>query len=187
MVVIMTMKEIWKLITDFPDYEVSDFGRVRSLDRYWTTHKGTRVDLKGRVLKPGGRGFKNKYLGVTLRKDNKAYNRYVHRLVLESFVGPCPDGMESCHDDGNTLNNKLSNLRWDTPVNNQADRRKHGTISVNRGENSIHAILTENDVRQIRETYELGGVFIVDIAAEYDVHPSTISNIIHGKTWTHVE
>lgn len=50
----------------------------------------------------------------------------VHVLVLEEFVGLCPPGMESCHGDGDTQNNWLTNLRWDTPTNNNADKIKHG-------------------------------------------------------------
>lgn len=53
-------------------------------------------------------------------------NKYIHRLVLEAFVGPCPDGMEALHSDGNKTNNNVDNLRWGTPSENNRDIVKHG-------------------------------------------------------------
>ena len=48
--------------------------------------------------------------------DGRGYKtRLVHRLVLETFVGAAPAGMEGCHNDGNRFNKRLENLRWDTP------------------------------------------------------------------------
>jgi hypothetical protein len=51
--------------------------------------------------------------------------RQVHRLVLEAFVGPCPDGMECCHEDGDSTNNRVDNLRWDTHEANVRERLEH--------------------------------------------------------------
>lgn len=47
--------------------------------------------------------------------------------MLTAFVGPCPDGMEGCHNDGDPHNNRLDNLRWDTRANNARDAIRHGT------------------------------------------------------------
>lgn len=102
------------------DYQVSNTGKVKSMER--TAWNG-RVEhkLRERILKqinsPGP------YMSVNL------FGRVemVHRLVLEAFVGPCPDGMECCHYDGNPKNNNLDNLRWDTPKSNQGDRYKHAS------------------------------------------------------------
>jgi hypothetical protein len=69
-----------------------------------------------------------KYCVVSLRANEgkgKVFVRYVHRLVLEAFVGFCPGGMQCCHGDGNTANNHLSNLRWDTAKANAADKVRH--------------------------------------------------------------
>jgi hypothetical protein len=107
-------------------YDVSDRGRVRSLDkRVFHGYSGSLV-RRGRVLAQkididGGR------CRVRLRKDGSVKMHSVHRLVLEAFVGPCPDGMEGCH--GNFRNNALSNLRWDTKSANQFDSVRHGTHS----------------------------------------------------------
>lgn len=61
---------------------------------------------------------------VTLCKEGKVYGpRAVHLYVLETFVGPRPEGMQACHGDGDPANNRLSNLRWDTCSNNNLDKR----------------------------------------------------------------
>lgn len=98
-----------------------------------------RVSTEGRVLskaRPGGNGGLRKfarlnkrhpYLLVGLSKDGMVKSFLVHRLVMAAFVGPCPEGMQVCHNDGNVSNPALSNLRYDTPVGNAADKIKHGT------------------------------------------------------------
>lgn len=93
-------------------YEVSDQGRIRSM-------------RTGRIMRPGRLPTGYKYFGAHGR--GKTQNHYVHRVVLEAFIGPCPEGMECCHNDGNPQNNRLENLRWDTKTNNGADTRRHGT------------------------------------------------------------
>ncbi len=109
--------------------------------------------------------------------------RLVHRLVLESFVGPCPEGMESCHADGNRLNNRLDNLRWDTPKNNAADKARHGTLAV--GSRNGMAVLRENAIETIDRLRSEGYTYI-DIADLLDVSVATIRDAHIGKTWKHV-
>jgi hypothetical protein len=95
--------EVWARHPDYPLYEVSNWGRVYS-------HK------RGKLLKPWANGKEYLFLGISGR------NRPVHQLVLEAFVGPRPSGMEGCHFDGHSRNNRLMNLRWDTPEANRQDR-----------------------------------------------------------------
>lgn len=111
-----------------------------------------------------------------------------HKLVLETFIGPCPPDMECCHNDGNPLNNKLSNLRWDTPQNNQIDRVKHGTD--NRGENAKQSILNRNDITRAKELRTSGWSYVA-IANLFShqgkrVCPETISLAVRGKNWKHL-
>lgn len=105
------MTEAWKpVVGRLIPYEISDLGRVRNRN--------------GRILKPTPAGpVGKKYLRVRVAGKD----RYVHRLVLEAFVGPCPPGMETCHNNGDRFDNRLENLRWDTPSNNGRDKAKHGT------------------------------------------------------------
>lgn len=107
-------------------YEVSDHGRVRSLDRRVTSGRRTRFQA-GRVLS-GARGrVRHPHRRVPLSREGATKDFYVHRLVLEVFVGPCPPGMEACHNDGDPTNNHLGNLRWDTHFENVQDIARHGT------------------------------------------------------------
>lgn len=118
----MTAEE-WRPIPGYEGiYEVSDQGRVRSLDR--VRHLGGRR-LRGQDIKPSSNGRGR--LQVGLRRDGQSRALQVHRLVLAAFVGPCPDGMQACHWDDDPSNNTLANLRWDTPSANMLDRVRLGT------------------------------------------------------------
>lgn len=122
--------EAWRQVLGFEGrYEVSNLGRVRSLGRTETFSRILNNGVRGEVTRTkrtrliaGGIGA-NGYL--TVRLKGKTFT--VHRLVLNAFVGPCPDGFAACHNDGNKLNNSAGNLRWDTYQANNADRAKHGT------------------------------------------------------------
>ncbi len=172
-------KEKWLSITGFPCYEVSDQGRVRS---FWQRGQG-KWDIgktPQRIICPVIRG--RKYPAVNLHKDGKAYNMKIHRLVLFSFVGPCPPGHEACHYDGIRTNDFLTNLRWDTPANNGRDTRRHGS---KKGEKHNRAKLTDSQVIQIRELAaqrcrqkEIGEMFSVSQHCAW--------SIIHRRTWTHI-
>lgn len=175
------MLESWKPVPDFPGYDVSEQGRVRS---HWTFGKGTHVDpFINRILKQASRHRGRLY--VTLRRDGMPpVQTTVHRLVLFAFRGPCPDGMIACHNDGNHLNNRLDNLRWDTRKSNWADRRKHGVacIGIKHGRHK----LTREAVLDIRRRYARG-VHPVRLAEQYGVHRSTICRIARGDNWKHVD
>lgn len=123
---ISTELEKWIPVVGYEGYyEVSDHGRVRSIDREITTKTGLTRQCTGRVRKQVVR--KDGYLSVSLSRESETSVLLVHRLVLEAFVGACPGGMEACHSDGSRDNNHISNLRWDTRSENQFDRVKHGT------------------------------------------------------------
>lgn len=123
------------------------------------------------------------HLLVGISSGGKRVNMLVHRLVLEAFVGPCPEGMECCHNDGNPANNTPSNLRWDTRQGNVND-----TVAMDRlprGSRSKLARLTEDDVAtMIRLRQER--VSVREIAARYALTESYASCIISGRHWKHV-
>lgn len=100
-----------------PRYTVSSDGRVFGVYGH---------EIRGSTNRPHG-GYQRVQLcyGPVIRKDT-----YVHRMVLETFVGPCPEGLEACHNDGNPLNNRLDNLRWDTKSANAQDTLQHGRHSM---------------------------------------------------------
>lgn len=106
-------------------YEVSDLGRVRSLDRWTTDRLGRRRFRRAQVLTPNFNSYTGRYY-VNLCRDAVPRTRPIYRLVIEAFRGPRPDGMEACHSDGDCTNDRLSNLRWDTVSENRRDTVRHG-------------------------------------------------------------
>lgn len=166
--------ERWLPVVDFPNYEVSDFGRVRR-----AVSAGTRWPA-GRLLKstPLVKG----YLGVTLLKDGKKHTSLIHRLVVRAFIGPKPTPIhQAAHSDGNNQNNVLGNLRWATPVENAADRLAHGNQPW--GSRSPLAKLTEHEVRAIRAATGRHA----DIGADFGVSKSAVCHIKSGRCWAHLE
>lgn len=155
-------------------YRVSDVGAVESRNA-WTR-------WQWRALKPG-RSTKCGHLSVGLWRDGVKRNRKVHRLVLEAFVGPCPDGMECRHLDGNPTNNKLDNLVWGTSKENEADKLLHGTD--NRGERQGGSKLTEAEVIEIRRL-RASGTTGQAIADKYGINQHHVSHICLGRRWAHV-
>lgn len=130
-----TPNEEWRPIPGTDGiYEVSNLGRVRSLDRTITEVTGKQRRKNGRVLSP----FKGDANGHQVISIGKRDRRYVHVLVLEVFVGPRPEGYEACHNDGDPHNNALSNLRWDSASANQRDRLQHGTHHYARRTHCAH-------------------------------------------------
>ena len=125
----------------------------------------------------------NGYPFVKLIKDGKYTGRAVHRLVLEAFIGPCPDGMQACHGDGVKTHSWLSNLRWDTPKNNCEDQRKHGHLR--RGQLNGYSRLSESQVVEIRSAFA-AGESQRNLARRYGVAVKTINCIIRKETWAHV-
>lgn len=112
-------------------YEVSDLGRVRSVDRWVSYSDGRKRFYPGQVLSQQG-ARQGRHPQVCLCRNKKYTFREVHSLVLEAFEGPRTPGLECCHYDGDPSNNKLSNLRWDTRSANSLDAVRHGTHGMGR-------------------------------------------------------
>lgn len=115
------MAETWRQIPGHPGYEVSDHGRVRSVDRYVETTNGQRRFYRGQMLRPGR--AKSKHVTVAIGKGN---SQYVHTLVLTAFVGPCPPGHECLHKDDIHDDNRLERLRWGTRSENMLEAWANG-------------------------------------------------------------
>ncbi len=175
----LSTQEFWKPVVGYEGYyEVSDQGRVRSLER--TVIRNGESIVPSRII--AQKLTKNGYLAVNLWRNNKYKTRTVHRLVLEAFVGPHPRGMQACHDDGDRTNNFANNLRWDTPSANNLDKRRHGTNWGPRGTRQKHSKLTEDDVREIRRLRNLGHKY-TELAKHYGVHKSTVEHAATYRNW----
>ncbi|WP_420093716.1 NUMOD4 motif-containing HNH endonuclease [Mycobacteroides abscessus] len=124
-VVLLDSPEVWRPIPGYEGhYEVSNLGRVRSLDRYIETKQGLR--FRAGCIRKFGKHVGG-YLELPLLLDGKQKMFTVHRLVMLAFVGERPEGFDICHNDGDKTNNELSNLRYDTKKSNAQDSIRHGT------------------------------------------------------------
>jgi hypothetical protein len=168
-----------KPIPGFPGYEITDDGRVWSV-----------VRARWMPLHVGGN---SRYQQVMLHTD-RGYRPYsVHRLVLEAFVGPSPEGMEACHNNGIRTDNRLENLRWDTRSNSHRDKIRHGTLPdmralsarCPRGQNCPWARFTDGDIRDIRLLRDLG-VPGTTLGQMYGVSKNYIYRICGRMIWRSV-
>ena len=166
-------------IPGFPGYAAREDGQILS----WRRPGGDGGGIKdtSRVLKVSRthRG----YLRLIVYKDRKPVNMYVHILILIAFHGQKPDGMQSRHLNGDQLCNRPDNLCWGTKLENEHDRRRHGTIP--RGAKQHSAKLTDAKVIEIRRRLA-AGEYGNRLATEYGISPSSMSAIRLRQTWTHL-
>lgn len=173
--------ETWKDIVGYESlYRVSDLGNVRSHARQVRTRWGGLRIAPGKsvavAVHHGG------YVICGLMKDGKWKQCLVHRLVLEAFVGPCPDGQESRHGDNNRQNNALSNLCWGTRLENATDKITHGSDPV--GVRNGRAELEEKDVLRVVELAKTNTQ--LDIVEATGINAVTVNHILCGRTWAHL-
>jgi len=111
----------WKAIPGFSAYQASRGGEIRSTDRQLPDGR----NVKGVTLRPKVTNKGYLLIGLTDDEGEKRW-RTVHRLVLTTFVGPCPPGQEARHLNDDPLDNRLANLEWGTPEENMGDRIRNG-------------------------------------------------------------
>ena len=165
--------EQWKEVPGYNGrYWVSDVGRIKSF-----------ATGKERMLNP--RPADDSYLKVTFTVHNKQKTFLLHRIVLSAFAGPCPEGYEGNHKDGNHLNNTVDNLEWISPLENARHAWKNGFMNPPRGENHGMAKLSESQALEIKQLLKQG-VPHRKLAKMFNVHKSCITHISIGTTWTHI-
>ncbi len=173
-------QEIWKPIPGYEGiYAVSNQGRVMRLL--------TRTNGKaGNILSPQRNTYG--YRHVNLYKSGHHKCVVVHRLVMEAFVGKCPDGIQVNHKNGDKSDNRLENLEYVTPQENSIHAYQVlGRKPVhNRGEAAGGAKLTESQVLQIRSEYDGKHGSYSKLARKFGVDNKTVSSIINRKYWTHI-
>lgn len=159
--------ERWKQLPEYPNYEVSDHGRIRNSRR-------ERKPTKGNTG----------YYYVNWMVNGKLVTFLVHRLVAEAF---CPREDPShnivAHNDGNKENNRWDNLRWTTQKDNMSDKKVHGTTY--RGEKHLNSRVTEEQVIAIREK-EILGQTVQSLAWEYGLSESAVYSIVRRRSWKHI-
>lgn len=116
------IKEEWRDIVGFSNYQVSSLGRVSSFVSQGRRKKGEIRNLKKLTYISTGHSV------VGISNGKTCTVPHVHKLVLETFAGPRPDRLEARHLNGNGFDNRLSNLEWSTKTQNQKDRSTHGAV-----------------------------------------------------------
>lgn len=159
--------ENWKDVVGYEGlYEVSDLGNVR----------GRRGDMKPSVSRKG-------YDRLQLTKDGVRRKHHVHCLVLEAFVGPRPNDFDGAHDNGDKRNNRLSNLAWKSSKENNADRKRHGTLPEE--ESHPMSVITREQAKLIKRKLAAGET-AWSISIDLDISKHIVNNIKYGKTWRNV-
>jgi hypothetical protein len=155
---------------------------VPGASRYLVSDCGEVVTMQFKRPRKRAEAMAGKYHGIQLMHDDgERRTRYLHRMVLEAFVGPAPDGMEARHLNGDRFDNRLENLAWGTRKENHADKKRHGTSA--RGERNPQAKLTREDVEEMRSLYAAGGWTFKRLASRFDVTTMTAHRAVRGETW----
>lgn len=163
-----------KPIPSCPRYFASSDGRI------WSSCRSIEL----RELKPSLGKHGHLRVGI-VDVEGKYRCRFVHRLVLEAFVGPCPPGYQGCHDpDPSPSNCNLSNLRWDTCQGNHDDRVRAGRQPY--GAKNGRAKLTEEQIRDIFAAIA-AGVSQRRLARMYGITRTSIRYILLRKNWKYLE
>lgn len=162
---------VWKPIAGTDKrYEVSADGRVRS---WW--YRGRRK--KPRILK-NQRHKKSGYLYISLCLSTGEIKRVaVHTLVLTAFQKPKPDGKQCRHLNGRPEDNRLSNLRWGTKAENEADKRRHGRLTD--GERNGCVRFSEAQIEEVKRLRN-EGCAVWAIAHQFGMTENYVSRVCGG-------
>lgn len=160
--------EVWAIISEHPQYEISNLGRVRRLETM-------------KILTPMRTGKKRNYLSVALHHDGKRFTCKIHHLVLEAFVGNRPsESYQTNHKNCDPLDNSVNNLEWVTQFENMKHAKLHNLLRPRGGEAHGRSRLTIQKVKEIRELKEKTNIQLSRI---FGVGTSTISRVRRFANW----
>lgn len=167
-------EEVWGTFPRDESYMISTLGRIwnRKYNRLVSAHKGKNGYCRFKIFPPGEKGRHCKIL--------------LHRAVLETFFGGCPEGFESSHLNGDRSDNRLMNLCYETRKQNNL--RRVFTGQQKRGTQCPNAKLTEEIVLKARKEWKKGvrGHGANVLARKYGVDPSTMWDALSGHHWASV-
>ncbi len=169
-------------VVGYPGYRAGSDGSVWSC--WKTSRKGAELTSVWKLLKP--RTTSKGYLTVNLvSRGGRMKTTKVHRIVLEAFVGPCPEGMECRHRNNDPADNRLTNILWDTLENNRNDIRTTGK-GYAAGIRNHYAKLSDDDVREVRRL-RAKGYQLRALAFMYKTSVPNIHAIISRRSWKHLD
>lgn len=175
--------EIWKDVKGYEgSYQVSNLGRVKSLDREIKSRYGFRK-IKGIILKeiPD----KDGYYRVNLKESQNGKTKNIHRLVATAFIDNKENKPQVNHINGVKNDNNVNNLEWSTLSENRQHAYNTGLQNsfTRRGAKNNFNKLTKSQVIQIRESYKKGLITYKELAYKFKVSPGCIGSIIRKQNW----
>ena len=168
------MIEVWKVINGYDNiYSISNIGSIKN--NFSGHHLSqNRID---------GAGYKTARL---INKSGKYKNEKLHRLVALNFVDGYSDTLEVNHKDCNKLNNIYTNLEWITHQENIKHAVVNNLITYKNLEDHHLAVLNNSIVHEFCKLYEDNNTTVTEFAEEHSLSPSTLENILSGKTWIEI-
>jgi len=176
--------EEWKSISGYEGYyEVSNLGRVRSIERLVPHARYGTTKQQSKILRPA---IDDGYFKVALSKDRTLRSMRVHRLVAAAFVDNPNDYTEVNHKDGDKLNNQVSNLEWCTRSQNVKHAFDNNLLQAMRGVKNGNSKLSESDVLAIRSEYKYGKITLISLANKFGCSKRNVLDIVHKRIWKHL-
>lgn len=182
------MEEEWRDIAGYEGlYQVSNLGRVKSLERRIPNSRGFGTRIVREMIKKQS-CIEGRYCSASFNNNGHHKTIVIHRIVAKTFISNPKNKPTVNHRDGNKHNNRVENLEWAT----YSENNRHAINDLNakragpKGSRSSLSRLKENQVGEIKKLLKLGIYFDREIAWMFKVDRSCITSIKLGKTWKHV-
>jgi hypothetical protein len=169
----MKTNEVWKSIKDYPNYQISNLGNVKSLNNYKRNYY--------KILSPSL--SKSGYYQIGIRLDKKRIYHTIHRLIAIHFIDNNENYKCVNHKDGNKLNNSIENLEWCSYSINNKHAYDNGLNKNN--ENHGRSKLSNSDVLLIKESL-INNISQRKLAIQFNVSQACINYINVNKTWANL-
>lgn len=183
----MNNKEIWRDIENYESYyQISNYGRVKSLDRIIIRSDNKKQFVKSRIMK----SFLTKqyYWRVSLRKNGTIKKYNVHRLVAQAFIKNSKNKPEVNHKNGIKFDNYFKNLEWATSSENTIHAVKTGLQKACKGEACYITKLTTQQVKEIKKELKIPYWGLNKfLATKYNISRSSIKEIKANRNWKHIK